>query len=446
MPESRATLQAWGFVIGRLLLAAAVGLSVGLFVDDVQTALLTTLALYLTLHLYHLYRLDYWLRHRSTADPPDAGGIWGDVVARVVRLHRRKKFHKQRLIEIFRELRRSTASMPDGVITLNRDDEIVWFNRTAGRLLGLRRKVDFGLRIENLIRHPDFSRYLVGGQYSEPAVIRPDGAESRWLSFQIVPFGDAQKLMFVRDVTRQNQLDEMRKDFIANASHELRSPLTVISGYLETLAGDPKLDTQLRSPVAEMRRQAQRMTAIIEDLLELSRLETEEGEVSGEPLDVAALIALLRKDLLARQERPHEVRVSLESQDGLVGDEGQIHSAFANLVDNAAKYTPPDGTITMRWWVDEDGGHFSVTDTGIGITAEHLPRLTERFYRVDPGRSRATGGSGLGLAIVKHVLQRHGGRLHIASVEGQGSTFSCHFPRRRIVAGTVPHSALRVSA
>jgi two-component system phosphate regulon sensor histidine kinase PhoR len=439
-------LQAWGFAVGRLLLATAVGVLVGLFVDNVWAALLTTLALYLALHLYHLYRLDYWLKHRSTADPPDAGGVWGDVVARVVRLHRRKKFHKQRLIEIFRELRRSTASMPDGVITLSRDNEILWFNRTAGRLLGLRRKLDFGLRIENLIRHPDFSRYLIGGQYGEPAVIRPDVAEPRWLSFQIVPYGDAQKLMFVRDVTRQSQLDQMRKDFIANASHELRSPLTVISGYLETLAGDPKLDEPLRTPVVEMRRQAQRMTAIIEDLLELSRLETEEGEISGEPLDVAALIALLRKDLLARQERPHDVHISVESQDRLLGDEGQIHSAFSNLVDNAAKYTAPGGTITLRWWVDNDGGHFSVSDTGIGIAAEHLPRLTERFYRVDPARSRATGGSGLGLAIVKHVLQGHGGRLQIVSVEGRGSTFSCHFPPRRIVAGTVPRSVLRISA
>jgi two-component system phosphate regulon sensor histidine kinase PhoR len=186
-----------------------------------------------------------------------------------------------------------------------------------------------------------------------------------------------------------------------------------------------------------MRRQAARMTTIIEDLLELSRLEANEQEVAGEPIDITALLASLRKDVLARSRHPQVVNVQLDSSAQLLGDARDIHSAFANLVDNAAKYTPPDGSIAMRWWVDADGGHFAVTDTGIGIPAEHLPRLTERFYRVHAGRSRSTGGSGLGLAIVKHVLQRHGAELTITSTEGQGSTFSCRFPLRRILgAGT----------
>jgi two-component system phosphate regulon sensor histidine kinase PhoR len=224
----------------------------------------------------------------------------------------------------------------------------------------------------------------------------------------------------------------MRKDFVANASHELRSPLTVISGYLETLSQDPALDSDLAAPVAEMRRQAERMTTIIGDLLELSRLESDESEVEGAPVDVAALLSMLRKDVLARADHPREVRVRVETTASLIGNESEIHSAFSNLVDNAAKYTPADGSIEMRWWVDADGGHFAVTDTGIGIPTEHIPRLTERFYRVDPGRSRGTGGSGLGLAIVKHVLQRHGASLDIQSVQGRGSVFSCHFPSYRI--------------
>jgi two-component system phosphate regulon sensor histidine kinase PhoR len=249
--------------------------------------------------------------------------------------------------------------------------------------------------------------------------------------------------MLVRDVTATARLEAMRKDFVANASHELRSPLTVISGYLETLAGDPGIDPGVAVPLAEMRRQAVRMTAIVQDLLELSRLEATERMVTGSPIDVAVLVAQLRQDLLARPHHPERVEVKLESTALLVGDEAQIHSAFANLVDNACKYTPDDGLVEIRWWSDQDGGHFAVRDTGIGIAAEHIPRLTERFYRVDEGRSRSTGGSGLGLAIVKHVLQRHGATLEVRSTEGRGSVFTCNFPAHRVqnaaIVKSVPH-------
>ncbi len=446
MVDAEVSLRGWLFAVVRVLLALTAGAALGLFVGNLWAGLAATLAMYLTFHLYNLFRLDYWLNHRSVADPPDAGGLWGDVVARVVRLHRRKRFHKQRMIEIFRELRRSTASMPDGVATLNRDHEIIWFNRTASRLLGLKRKLDFGLRIDNLIRHPEFVRYLHAGQYGSPVVIRPNVSEPTWLSIQLVPYGEAQKLMLVRDVTRQQQLEQMRKEFVANASHELRSPLTVIAGYLETLASDSSLDRDLRQPVDEMRRQAERMTTIIQDLLVLSKLEDDESEIEGAPIDVIALITLLRKEVLARGQRTGEVLLNIESDATLIGDETQIHSAFANLVENAVKYTPESGAITLRWWVDDDGAHFSVADVGKGIPAQHIPRLTERFYRVDEGRSRATGGSGLGLAIVKHALQRHGGRLEIQSVEGRGSTFACRFPSHRIAPATARHEPQRVRA
>ena len=224
----------------------------------------------------------------------------------------------------------------------------------------------------------------------------------------------------------------MRKDFVANASHELRSPLTVISGYLETLAQDTEVDPMLQGPLQEMRRQALRMTSIVQDLLELSRLESSDSNAPSSPIDVAALMSQLRQDVLARTPHPATVQIRADSNARLLGEEIQIHSAFSNLVDNAAKYTPADGSMQIRWWTDDKGGHFSVTDTGIGIAAGHIPRLTERFYRVDPGRSRATGGSGLGLAIVKHVLQRHGAQLSVESEEGRGSKFTCHFPRQRI--------------
>ena len=428
------TTHAWWMAILRLLGTATLGIVLGWLFDHVWAGLATLLALHLVWQLATLFRLDWWVRHRSYAAPPDLGGAWGTIVAQVMRLHRRKRFHKQRFIQLVRQIQRSTAALPDGVVILNAQREIVWFNRTASTLLGLRGHDDFGLRIDNLLRQPEFGRYLRDAQYEVPLVIRANVAPETHLSLQVVPYGEGQQLLLVRDVSRQVRLEAMRKDFVANASHELRSPLTVVSGYLETLGQDPALDPELRAPVAEMRRQAERMTSIIRDLLALSRLEETDAVVAEVPIDVAALMAMLRKDVLARAEHPRDINIHIDSSARLLGSESEIHSAFSNLVDNAAKYTPAQGSIEMRWWTDDDGAHFSVTDTGIGIQAEHIPRLTERFYRADPGRSRATGGSGLGRAHVKHVLQRHAALLEIQSTVGTGSTFTCHFPQERVVA------------
>ena len=427
----------FGFVIRRVLAVIAVGLLLGVIAGHPWWGLTGTLAAYLGVQLFNLWQLDDWLRHRNRRDPPDTGGLWGEIVSLVSRLHRRKQFHKQRTLALFRELRRSTASMPDGVVALNAAKEIIWFNRKAAEMLGLRRKLDFGIHVASLLRAPEFAHYLEAGKYDSTVVVRPRIAEPTCFELQGVPYGEGQMFLLVRDVTRQVQLETMRKDFVANASHELRSPLTVISGYLEAFATDASLPAELRSPMLEMRRQSERMTAIIEDLLELSRLEASDEQVVGNPIDVAAMLAMLRKDLLARDAVPRAIELRIESPDGLMGDAGLVHSAFWNLLDNAAKYTPTEAPIVLRWWVDEVGCHFSVTDSGPGIAAEHLPRLTERFYRVDPGRARATGGSGLGLAIVRHVMQRHGGELQIESIEGRGSTFTCHFPPLRRIHQTV---------
>jgi len=424
--------QMWWFTAGRVFVTVLVGLGAGWLLGNLWAGLACALALHLGWLLANLFRLEWWLRHRNYADPPDVGGAWGEIIAQVVRLHRRKRFHKQRFVQLMRQLQRSTAALPNGVVILNAQREIMWFNRMAARLLELRSTADLGLRIDNLLREPEFLRYLARQDYSNPVVIRPATSEESYLSLQVAPYGDGQLLLLVSDVSRQMRLEAVRRDFVANASHELRSPLTVISGYLETLGQDPALDAELQGPVTEMRRQAERMTSIIRDLLELSRLEESDEVVGGAPIDVGALLALLRKDVLARAVHPHQVRVNIESAARLLGDEPEIHSAFSNLVDNAAKYTPPEGSIEMRWWTDETGAHFAVTDTGPGIPSEHIPRLTERFYRVDAGRSRATGGSGLGLAIVKHVLQRHGARLEVQSTLGEGSSFICHFPPERV--------------
>jgi two-component system, OmpR family, phosphate regulon sensor histidine kinase PhoR len=428
--------QAWWFAAGRLLGTVVVGAGLGWLFGNLWAGLAGALALHLGWVLANLFRLEWWLRHRSFADPPDVGGVWGEIIAQIVRLHRRKRFHKQRFVQLMRQLQRSTAALPNGVVILNAQREIVWFNRTAARLLNLRRTADLGMRIEHLLREPEFVRYLAGSDYANPVVIRTTSGDECYLSMQVAPYGDGQLLLLVSDVSRQMRLEAVRRDFVANASHELRSPLTVISGYLETLSQDPALAPDLQGPVAEMRRQAERMTSIIRDLLELSRLEETDEAVGGEPIDIGALLALLRKDVLARAIHPRDVRVHIDSEERLLGDEPEIHSALSNLVDNAAKYTPAEGSIDMRWWVDEEGGHFAVSDTGMGIPPEHIPRLTERFYRVDPGRSRVTGGSGLGLAIVKHVLQRHEGTLEVQSTLGSGSTFTCHFPAERVITET----------
>ena len=426
--------QALGYAASRVALSALVGVLAGALLGRPWLGMALALAGYLLWHLVMLYRVEWWLQHRSVADPPETRGVWGTVISLIARLHRRKRFHKLRFVQLMRQLQQSTAALPNGVVILNEQREIVWFNRMAGRLLGLRAASDLGVRIENLLREPAFGHYLHKGDYANPVVVRRSSPQDSYLSVQLVAYGDGQQLLLVADVSRQMRLEAVRRDFVANASHELRSPLTVICGYLETLGQDPALDADFAAPIAEMRRQAARMNAIVRDLLELSRLEETDERAGGEPLDVPALMALLRRDVLARPVHPHEVRVRIDSHAALIGKESEIHSAFANLVDNAPKYTPPDGSLEMRWWSDREGGHFSVTDTGIGIPAEHLPRLTERFYRVDPGRSRATGGSGLGLAIVKHVLQRHGAELEIHSVPGKGSTFTCHFPPERIAA------------
>jgi len=423
---------AWSFALARLIGVVAIAVVVGYFLGQVSLTVNAVLAGYLALNYLRLYRLDRWLRKRRTEEPPDFYGVWGDIVALVMRIYRRKQFHKRRIVQLFREFRRMTTAMPDGVIVMSADREIQWFNRNAARLLSLRRKVDYGQRIDNLVRHPDFIRYLAAGDFSQPVVIRSTVDAGVHLALHVVAYGAGQQLLLVHDVTRQIRLEAMRKDFVANASHELRTPLTVITGYLDSLADDASIDQAWAGPIKDMRVQAQRMNAIIAALLELSRLEATDGEAPRDPVDVPAMLEGLYRSALSNGDRPHHVSLDLETADGLFGVAHEIESAFTNLLMNGLKYTPSDGSVRMRWWSDEEGAHFSVIDNGIGIPAEHIPRLTERFYRVDAGRSRDKGGSGLGLAIVKHALQRHGGWLDVQSMEGEGSTFTCHFPPQRV--------------
>ena len=421
--------SAWTFALARLAIALAVAVLAGLISGHIALWLAIVLGGVLAWQFANLFRLQRWLRHRSHEDPPEIGGLWGDVVMIINRIYRRKQFHKRRVTQLFREFRRLTAALPDGAVLLSPHREILWFNRTAALMLGLKRKADRGMPIENLIRQPEFTDYLNRGG-SGGVVVRVLGGEIS-LALTVIPAGE-QFLLLVRDVTREARLEQMRKDFVANASHELRSPLTVISGYLDELGEESGLAPEWRDPIADMRRQAARMREIVDDLLELSRLESAADEAPQLPVDMAELLERLVREARASGTTAARLELQVDRDIGVLGIESELHSIAWNLIWNAVKYTPAGGTITVRWARGPAGARLAVQDTGIGIAAEHLPRLTERFYRVDRARARAKGGSGLGLSIVKHGLQRHGGRLEITSQEGAGSTFTAHFPARRL--------------
>ena len=388
------------------------------------------LALYLVNVGRNVLLLDRLLDGRGQPPLNETRGPWAETFARIGRLRAKARNRKKKYHRLLREVRESTGALRDGGIILNADHEIVWFNPAASRLLGLDPAVDIGNRLDNLLRHPDFVAYLAAPTGEGITVPSPTD-ESGWLTVQIIPYGRNQQLAIVRDITPEVKLERTRRDFVANASHELRSPLTVIAGYLDTFAEDEELPESWQAPFDEMRRQAERMTRILSDLLELTRLESSGGKAEPAFVDVAGMLKLITQEF----QGPGKPAVTLhiETDAAMLGSESELHSIFYNLINNAVRFTPPTGKVDVTWRADEEGAAFEVADTGIGIPEEQIPRITERFYRVDPGRSRASGGTGLGLAIVKHALQRHDGTLSIRSRELEGSTFTCRFPAARLV-------------
>lgn len=415
----------------RIAIVLLVALLLGWLTGYYAGFLLFGLSAYLIVHLLNLYRLQQWLASRR-AYPPDANGIWGEVFQEYYRMQRRNHQRKRRLAQLLREFRTSTAAMPDGVVVMDKTWRILWLNDAAEQLLGLAAR-DVGQRIDNLVRPPAFTNYLAGGDWKEPLDMPALQDQERRLNLHVVSYGEGQRLLLVRDTTRLYRLERMRREFVANASHELRSPLTVISGYLEAMQDDPLLGKQWRQAMDETQRQTARMTGIVNDLLELARLETADGDAERYTIEVSELAGRIRNAALAQGDGSRDIQLEIDPDMQLAGNERDIYSAFSNLVFNAMRYTPADGHVILRWYRHEGQTCFAVSDTGIGIATEHLPRLTERFYRVDQARTRSKGGTGLGLAIVKHVMQRHGGRLHITSTPGEGSTFTCVFPADRII-------------
>jgi two-component system, OmpR family, phosphate regulon sensor histidine kinase PhoR len=394
------------------------------------------LLLLLLHHTYNLSRLYRWLKEPTRATLPEGGGEWDEIFAGLARLLRWQTRIESRLSAALDRFQQAGAALPEGVIILDEADRIEWCNPRAESYFALSNQRDRGQQITYLVRAPQFVKYLEAGSFSEPLqlrVVRND--EELTLSIQLVPYGFREKLLLSRDITRWERMETTRRDFVANVSHELRTPLTVLGGFLETLSDvktpDPGL---LRRSLQLMSEQASRMQGLVEDLLTLSRLESAQNPLREEFVDVPEVARSLFRDAQALSAGRHRVSLRVDNEMGLRGNNDELRSALMNLISNAVRYTPEGGEIELSWSTRSGEPLFAVRDTGIGIEPHHIPRLTERFYRVDRSRSRSTGGTGLGLAIVKHVLSRHQGHLEIESEPGAGSVFSVVFPSIRAMA------------
>lgn len=412
-----------------LLLGLAFGVTVGLWFAVLALALL------LAFHLAYQSLLGVWLEKPSLETVPEGFGSWAEVFSRLYKAHRASQLSERRLADNEERFRRTISALPEGIVLIDAALQIEWCNPVAEQHLGISLRGDTGLRLTNLVRDPSFVAYMTSGHFEQPLVFRPLNNPAVALSIAVIEFEPTRSIVISRDVTQAERVDAMRRDFVANVSHELRTPLTVVNGFLETLLDAPEapIDGVRRHHLQLMHEQANRMHRLVEDLLMLSRLESQESAVVEEDVDMGALLRELTNEARALSSGKHTLSYEADAAH-LRGSRDELRSAFGNLVSNAIRYTPPGGAIDLRWTVGPQGGAFSVEDTGIGIAAEHLPRLTERFYRVDKSRSRETGGTGLGLAIVKHVLLRHQGRLAVESQPGRGSIFTVWLPLVRIIS------------
>ncbi len=427
--------------IYRISVVLAVSLLVGYLSDHMAFCLFTGFLVYAYWESVLLSRLLKWMRRKRIADAPEDEGLVGAIAMQYDDLREHHRKQKRRLASYLKRFKEATQALPDAIVVLGSNDEIEWANSKSGEYLGIRYPQDRGQRLINLFRHPALVSFMKETRGKNPGMekslelVSPNNPEMH-LELRLISYGDSGKLLVARDITTIFRIGRMRTDFIANASHELRTPLTVISGYLESFEDDftEEEDKQMRSKIRQMRVQAQRMRRLIEDLLKLATLETTESQSVREPVRIPDLLRSIVVEARAISGTL-KLDFKFEVDDGLwiEGDRNQIYSAISNVIFNAVQHTADQGHITLRWFADNKGAFLEVIDTGEGISAEHIPRLTERFYRVDRGRSREKGGTGLGLAIVKHILSRHQARLEIESTPGVGSTFRFCFPTSLIL-------------
>jgi len=418
--------------VASLVVGAIFGMQAGLWLA------LIAIGLFFALHLRYLSTLGAWLERPSLETIPEGRGSWAEVFDRLYRARRDSEVNARRLEESEARFRHTISALPEGIVLVDAALQIEWCNPVAETHFSIHLQADQGLRITNLVRDPAFIGYISTGSFDEPLLFRPLASPELALSIRVIEFEPARSIIMSRDVTQAERLDAMRRDFVANVSHELRTPLTVVNGFLETLLdAQPPLDEMRQRHLQLMHEQATRMNRLVEDLLMLSRLEAEETPLADDDVDMPALVAELEAEARALSGGRHEI-VCIADAMHVRGSRDELRSAFGNLVSNAIRYTPSGGRIALAWHAQDDGVLFEVKDSGIGIAPEHLPRLTERFYRVDRSRSRETGGTGLGLAIVKHVLMRHQGRLLVESEVGRGSTFRVWLPASRLQTGSAP--------
>ncbi len=436
--------KSWISEIQRTLTVLIPCVLIGLLAGHPFELLALCLAAIVGYHLFQAARLLTWIGSGEIRSRPRAGGIWSDVYARVGNLLKNNEDRRLKLTAMLAQFQRTAEAIPDAVVALGSQYEIRWLNGAAGTLLGLRSHQDTGQPVRNLLRSPEFQAYLDLAQFDRNVEIKAPLDDQVRLSVRIIPYGNDQYLLMAQDVTERHRLERVRKDFVANVSHELRTPLTVISGFVENMRHDESgFADKWQRALNLMSQQSARMQRIVEDLLLLTSLESAPRREAGEMVVLSEMLEEIIEEAKAILPDGERRKISLDVAAAcLQGSAMQLRSAFTNLVTNAVKYTPSGGSIDVRWITDERGGVLEVVDTGEGIAKEHLSRLTERFYRVDAGRSREKGGTGLGLAIVKHVLQQHNARLEIESVLGEGSCFRCIFPPDQLaIAPETPRTA-----
>ena len=413
----------------RVAAVILLGTVLGRLTGHYALSLALTLLLYLGEHFYQLLRLLILTDTGRRITPPFPAGLCGEIYQTISLHQKRSRKRKRGLVRFATRFREAAGAIPDALVILDKEQRVEWANPSTQSLLGFSWLDAAGRTFTDLIRYPALKEYIDGGDYNQPLDLIPPHNKAIVLSIRVTPFGGKkrQRLLVAREITKIYHLNQIRRDFVANVSHELRTPLTVINGFVENLMDADNTPTTFQRPLQLMHSQAIRMESIIKDLLTLSRLEMDEKASDQTPIDVPRMLAHIVHEAVALNTG-HRLEVDLESDLWLLGNEGEIRSAFSNLVFNAVKHTPAGTEIRVVWHHDDQGPFMSVADSGQGISPKHIPRLTERFYRADKGRSRASGGTGLGLAIVKHALNRHEAELHISSKPGSGSTFTCHLP------------------
>jgi len=421
--------------IWRLVLLLAVTLAVGALFDRGIESLALALAGYIAWLHRNLHGLLAWLRDSKRHKPPEPEGVFEEIAIEIDYLRERHKKRKKKLANYLKQFQQATRALPDATVVLDEDGAVQWANAAAAKHLGVRWPEDMDQRITNLIRLPIVRDFVQEHALTETIEIASPTNPNRFLSVLLAPYGKDQWLFVARDITQLHRANQVRSDFVANVSHELRTPVTVFKGYLESLLDQKKLcpPTWL-TPLEHMSSHAERMQTLIEELLLLSRLEREDHAPNMQPILVSEMLSeILKQARMLSGSRDHLFSLEADPLLCIRGNRNEIYSAFSNLVFNAVHYTPARGVIQVRWYGNDAGAHLEVEDNGVGIPEEHLDRITERFYRVDPSRARSDGGTGLGLSIVKHVLLRHDATLEVRSVAGEGSTFQCDFPPAAIV-------------